>query len=247
MVDVDKSVWDRFRAGDRQAYDQLVDTYIPLVKITIGRMAMNLPRHIDYEELYSTGCMGLLSAINRYDPTREAKFTTYAITRIRGSVIDELRTHDVLGRITRDRVTRIHKAEKELQRQGKAVTAEEVAEIAELTMDEYHDAMIGDRASHIISLSEPINSDEGFQTLGDMIESQRAIGADTISMENEELLEYIQEMLDEREKLLVVLYYDEELTLKEIADVMELSESRVSQLHSQMVEKVRKNMKKIGI
>lgn len=248
MIKVDPELWDRYRAGDREAFDQLVESYLPLVKITVGRMAMNLPNFIEYEELYSTGCMGLLNAIERYDPTREAKFSTYAITRIRGSVIDELRQHDMLGRITRDRVVRIKKAEEELRAEGKSISPEDIAEKTGITVDEYFNAVMGDRASRMISLSEPVtNTDGAAQTLSDLLEAKGIASREILDFEDDEILEHIEKMLTDRQKLLVALYYHEELTLKEIGKIMEVSESRVSQLHAEMVEKVRKNLKKIGI
>ena len=100
-----EDLWRRYRSGDQTAYDELVEAYLPLVKVTVGRMALTIPSFISREELCSAGAMGLLSAVRRYDPSREAKFTTYAITRIRGAILDELRQRDVLGRVTRERVT----------------------------------------------------------------------------------------------------------------------------------------------
>lgn len=248
MLEVDQKLWDRYRAGDQGAFDRLVESYLPLVKITIGRMAINLPSFIEYEELYSTGCIGLLNAIERYDPSREAKFTTYAITRIRGAVIDELRQHDMLGRITRDRVTRIKKAEIDLRKDGKTVSPEDIANCAGITVDEYYDAVLGDRATRMISLSEPVSSADGqTQTLSDMLEAKGIASKEILNYEDDEILKYIENMLSDREKLLVTLYYHEELTLKEIGEIMGVSESRISQLHTEMVEKVRNNLKKIGI
>ncbi|MHC4885040.1 MAG: sigma-70 family RNA polymerase sigma factor, partial [Planctomycetota bacterium] len=184
MIEVDQALWDDYRAGKAGAYDDLVEAYLPLVKITVGRMAVNLPSFIDYEELYSTGCVGLLSAVDRYDPSREAKFTTYAITRIRGAVIDELRSHDVLGRVTRERVTKIHEVENQAKGHGEVLSAEEIAERAGLSLHEYHDARRGDRASRMVSLSEPISGGEGRQSLAEMLESKGMIGQQGLSMED---------------------------------------------------------------
>jgi RNA polymerase sigma factor for flagellar operon FliA len=247
VIEVDESLWARYRTGDRDAYEELVEAYLPLVKITIGRMAMNLPAFIDYEELYSTGCVGLLNAIERYDPTREAKFTTYAITRIRGAVLDDLRSHDLLGRITRDRVTRIRQAEEALRAAGKELFSENIAEEAGLTLEEYYDAIRGDRASRTVSLSETIADAEDSQTLADILEGRGLLGKDGLGMEDEEILHLVEDMLTEREELLVVLYYHDELTLKEIGSIMGVSESRVSQLHTEMVERVRRNLKTFGV
>ena len=112
-------LWKQYRGGSREAYEKLVDIYLPMVKITVGRIAVTIPTYIDRDELYSAGCMGLLSAIERYDDSREAKFSTYAMSRIRGAIIDELRNHDMLGRVTRDRVNRITAAEQQLINEGR--------------------------------------------------------------------------------------------------------------------------------
>ncbi len=248
MIEVDPKLWNGYRGGSKEDFEKLVESYLPLVKITVGRMAMNLPDFIEYEELYSTGCVGLLNAIERYDPSREAKFSTYAITRIRGSVIDDLRKHDMLGRIIRDRVTKIKKAEDTLKKKGKISSPEDIAAIAGITMEEYNVAIMGDKASRMISLSEPIANTEGTaQTLADLLEAKGVAGEEALDFEDDEMISYIDKMLSDREKLLVALYYHEELTLKEIGKVMEISESRVSQIHASMIEKIRKNLKKVGI
>lgn len=247
MITVDPELWDRYRAGDRQAYEELVEAHLPLVKITIGRMAMHLPSFIDYEELYSTGCIGLLNAVERYDPGREAKFTTYAITRIRGAVLDDLRAHDLLGRVTRDRVTRIRAAEESLRFRGQALTAEDVAHEAGLSIAEYLDAMRGDRVTRLVSLSEPVADGDGNQTLADVLEGKGLLPMGHIAVEDEEILESVEEILSEREKLLVVLYYHDELTLKEIGEILGVSESRVSQMNSEMLDRIRRNLKNKGI
>ncbi|MFH0911670.1 MAG: FliA/WhiG family RNA polymerase sigma factor [Planctomycetota bacterium] len=246
MIEVDETLWEGYRKGSREAYEALTEAYLPLVKITVGRMAMNLPSFVDYEELYSTGCMGLIAAIKGYDPSREAQFTTYAITRIRGAVIDELRQHDLLGRVTRDRVTRIREVEDSFRAEGINPTAEEVAQAAGLTLNTYRDAMVGERASRMISLSEPVSLGDTDQPLADLLAKQ-GVTSGRLSLEDREILDLVGGMLSERERVLVVLYYQEELTLKEIGALMGVSESRVSQLHAEMVVRIQKNLKKIGI
>ncbi|MBN1257355.1 MAG: FliA/WhiG family RNA polymerase sigma factor [Planctomycetes bacterium] len=247
MIEVDEKLWQRYREGDQQAFEDLITAYLPLVKITVGRIAVNLPNFIDYEELYSTGCVGLLDAIRRYNPAREAKFTSYAITRIRGEVLDELRHNDLLGRVTRDRVTRIREAENKLLRKGKPADSQEIAREAKLSMNEYYDAIMGERATRMISLSEVVASEDKNQTLADVLESKNLMVSDRMPMEDEEILTVVQEMLDDREKTLVLLYYHDGLTLKEIGAILGVSESRISQIHAEMLERVRKNLKKIGI
>lgn len=238
-------LWALYRSGDRSAYEALVECYLPMVKVTVGRMSVNVPAFVDREDLYSAGCMGLLSAIERYDPQREAKFTTYALTRIRGSIIDELRHHDVLGRVTRERVTRIREAERELQNQGKELGDSEVAAAAGLTLDEYWDAEIGEQATRMVRLSE--SSDDDNTTFADILANRKKSNEPGHEMEMAEIIELIYSMLDEKEQLLVVLYYREELTLKEIGQVMKVSESRVCQLHTAMANKIRARLEKKGI
>lgn len=239
-----EALWTAYRAGDRAAYEELVEAYLPLVKTTVGRMALTIPSYICRDDLYSAGCVGLVSAVERYDPSREAKFSTYAITRIRGSILDELRHHDVLGRVTRDRLNRIAAAEKELHNSDQELNDEALAQEAGLTMDEYWDAEMGRLASRQVSLSEVV--DDGQHTLAELLPSrfQQAPGHE---METEEIIETIYNSFNDKERLLVVLYYQKELTLREIGEVMGVSESRVCQMHSEMVSRVRKRLKKIGI
>lgn len=240
-------LWAKTRAGDRQAYEALVDSYLPLVKITVSRLAINLPSFISRDELYSAGCLGLVSAIDRYDPGRDAKFSTYAITRIRGAVLDELRSHDILGRVVRDRVNRIEKVEMELLSRSAPAGPDEIAAAAGLSMDEYWDAEMGAQAARRISLSEPADDREGrSRGLENVILAARddAPGA---RMEAEEILEIVMDMLTDKERQLVVMYYEEGLTLKEIGDILKVTESRVCQIHGAMLQKIRKRLEKMGI
>jgi RNA polymerase sigma factor, FliA/WhiG family len=241
-----KELWIKTRKGDREAYEALVDSYLPLVKTTVSRMAINLPSFISREELYSAGCVGLVSAVDRYDPGRDARFTTYAITRIRGAVLDELRSHDILGRVVRDRVNRIERVESELLSRNAVANPEDVAEAAGLTMDEYWDAEMGAQAAKRISLSESSSRDGSRRSLEDVLlpANEESPGA---RIETEEILEAVMKMLTEKEKQLVVMYYEEELTLKEIGDILNVTESRVCQIHGAMIQKVRKRLEKMGI
>jgi RNA polymerase sigma factor for flagellar operon FliA len=216
-------LWARYRSGDRNAYEALVDSYLPLVKVTVSRMAINLPSFISREELYSAGCMGLVSAVDRYDPGRDARFSTYAITRIRGAVLDELRSHDVLGRVVRDRVNRIERVEAELLSSNADASPEAVAEAAGLTMDEYWDAEMGAQAAKRVSLSDSGGGTR--RSLEDVLLAANDSGPGS-RIEAEEILDVVMDMLTEKEKQLVVMYYEEELTLKEIGDIMRITESR---------------------
>ncbi len=240
-------LWAKYRSGNRDAYEALVDSYLPLVKVTVSRMSITLPSFISREELYSAGCVGLVSAVERYDPGRDARFTTYAITRIRGAVLDELRSHDILGRVVRDRVNRIERVEAELLSTSSVVSPEDIAERAGLTMDEYWDAEMGAQAAKRVSLSDSSASASGSRrSLEDVLLS----GVDDnpgARLEAEEILEVVMGLLTEKEKQLVVMYYEEELTLKEIGDILKVTESRVCQIHGAMIQKIRKHLEKMGI
>ena len=242
-------LWKQYRGGSREAYEKLVDIYLPMVKITVGRIAVTIPTYIDRDELYSAGCMGLLSAIERYDDTREAKFSTYAMARIRGAIIDELRNHDMLGRVTRDRVNRIAAAEQQLINEGRDLTNEAIAEAAGLTMDEYWDAESGKQATRMVSLNTTVGrgGDDEETAFAELLAIKRKDNSPSHAMETAEIIDLIYSMLDEKEQLLVVLYYQEELTLKEIGVVMQVSESRICQMHTAMVNKIKRNMIKKGI
>ncbi|MDR1613278.1 MAG: FliA/WhiG family RNA polymerase sigma factor [Planctomycetota bacterium] len=238
-------LWAKYRAGDRKAYENLVDNYLPLVKVTASRMSINLPSFISREDLCSAGYVGLISAIDRYDSSRDAKFTTYAITRIRGAVLDELRSHDILGRVVRDRVNRIERTESELLSKNSHASPEEIAAGAGLSMEEYWDAEMGAQAARRISLS-----DTGTGGARRSLEDVLLISKDDdpgARLEMEEILERIMEMLTEKEKRLVVMYYEEGLTLKEIGELLHVTESRVCQIHGAMIHKIRKRLAAIGV
>lgn len=238
------ALWTRWRAGDRDAYEALVDAYLPLVKSVAGRMAMNLPAHVPREDLYAAGCVGLVSAFERFDPGREARFSTYATIRIRGAIMDELRAHDFLGRGARDRVQRVERATAELRRRNVPLEPERIAEAAGLTLDEYWDAEVGREAARRVSLSA--TSADGHHTLEDRLEDARERGPGA-GVEMAELVKLVMDQLTPKERQLVVLYYDEGLTLKEIGQVMGVTESRVSQIHTAMTGRLRKKLESMGI
>ena len=239
-----RPLWDRHRAGDRAAYEALVEAHLPLVKATVGRLVMNVPPHISREELYAAGCYGLVSAFDRFNPDREAKFSTYAVIRIRGAVLDELRSHDFLGRAARDRLTRIARAEAELRQQESRADPESVAAAAGLSMDEYWEAELSAQAARRVSLSDV--SANGRQSLEEILASRRDDRPDR-QLETAELVRQAVDLLTDREKILVSLYYGEELTLKEIGEVMGVSESRVCQMHTAMIKRLRSRLGDLGL
>ena len=236
------SLWRKYRASrDQQLRDRLILTYAPLVKFVAGRLGSGLPAHVDEGDLVSYGLLGLIGAIERYDPDRDVKFETYAIARIKGSIIDELRAMDWVPRSVRARARDIERAIGELEAQsGRAPTEEEIAAKLGVSQDELGENLLEISRSSIAALDElwTISSSGGDQVaLIDTIEDTQGPEPQTALAQTEmrEALGEAIARLPEREKLVVTLYYYEELTLREIGEVLGVTESRVSQLHTKAI------------
>jgi RNA polymerase sigma factor for flagellar operon FliA len=236
-----RSLWLEYRrTNDKALRDRLILTYAPLVKYVAGRLGSGLPAHVDEGDLASYGLLGLISAIDRYDPDRDIKFETYAIARIRGAIIDELRALDWVPRSVRSRARQIERAIGELEAKlGRAPTDEEIAAKVGITVEELEESLTDIARSSIAALDELWSvSNEGDQvSLLDTIEDPGSVRpADALDeTEVREALADAISRLPEREKLVVTLYYYEELTLREIGEVLGVTESRVSQLHTKAV------------
>jgi RNA polymerase sigma factor FliA len=242
-----QTLWRRYRAdpGSKALRDRLILTYAPLVKYVAGRLGSGLPAHVDDDDLVSYGVLGLMGAIERYDPDRDVKFETYAITRIKGSIIDELRAMDWVPRSVRARARDIERAIVELERRlHRAPTDGEIAEKLGITEPELEDSLTDISRSSIAALDElwTVNTGGGGGggdqvALIDTIEDTEAPDPQG-SLSQAEMREAVGEAiarLPEREKLVITLYYYEELTLREIGEVLGVTESRVSQLHTKAV------------
>jgi RNA polymerase sigma factor for flagellar operon FliA len=241
-----QGLWREYRrTRDRALRDRLILTYAPLVKFVAGRLGSGLPAHVDENDLASYGLLGLIGAIERYEPDRDVKFETYAISRIKGSIIDELRAMDWVPRSVRTRAREIERAifalEAELHR---APSDEEIAARLGLTADELEDSLTDISRSSIAALDElwTISSASGDQiALIDTIEDLEGAQPQA-ALDRTELREALAEAiaaLPEREKVVVTLYYYEELTLREIGEVLGVTESRVSQLHTKAILRLR--------
>ena len=236
-----QALWLEFRrTNDKAIRDRLILTYAPLVKYVAGRLGSGLPAHVDEGDLVSYGLLGLIGAIERYDPARDIKFETYAISRIKGAIIDELRALDWVPRSVRSRAREIERAIAELEAKlGTAPTDEQIAAKIGITVEELEDSLTDISRSSIAALDELWSvSGEGDQvSLLDTIEDTTGIRPQEALDENEmrEALADAIARLPEREKLVVTLYYYEELTLREIGEVLGVTESRVSQLHTKAI------------
>ncbi len=241
-----KDMWRRYKSsGDERARERLVVAYSPLVKYVSGRMASGLPAHVEEADLISYGLVGLINAIERFELEREIKFETYAITRIKGAIIDELRSIDWVPRSVRAKARDIEKANSKLEhRLQRAPTDEEMAVELEMSVEEFRDALLQISNSTVAALDElwTVSDASGDQvSLLDTIQDPGAPDPATL-MDATELKDRVADAiarLPEREKLVIALYYYENLTLREIGEVLGVTESRISQMHTKAVLRLR--------
>ncbi|NLI92204.1 MAG: FliA/WhiG family RNA polymerase sigma factor [Peptococcaceae bacterium] len=224
--------------------EEHLERYLPLVRKISGRLSMSLPAHIDEEDLIGYGVFGLLDALQRFEPSRGVKFETYATLRIRGAMIDGLRSMDWVPHSARQKVKRVHQAFSHLENDlGRNPSVEEVADHLELSVEELNATLLQGQFMTLVSLedvSNPETSDTNISPIDMIVDNKSQDAFQQIEKEEQKqiLIEAI-EKLSEKEKMVVALYYREELTLKEIAAIMSLSESRISQIHSQAVLRLR--------
>jgi RNA polymerase sigma factor for flagellar operon FliA len=244
-----KDLWRRYkRDGDERARERLVVAYSPLVKYVAGRMASGLPAHVEEADLISYGLGGLISAIERFELEREIKFETYAITRIKGAIIDELRSLDWVPRSVRARARAIERANAKLEHKlQRAPTDDEMADELEMTVSDFQDALLQISNSTVAALDELWTVSDASGDQVSLLDTLQDPGAPDPAhvMDATDLKDRIADAiarLPEREKLVVALYYYENLTLREIGEVLGVTESRVSQLHTKAVLRLRGRM-----
>jgi RNA polymerase sigma factor FliA len=248
-----RELWRRYKeGGDQSARERLVVAYSPLVKFVAGRAGARLPSHVDQADLISYGMFGLVEAMERFEPRRQIRFETFAMQRIRGAIIDELRSLDWVPRSIRSRAREIETVNSKLEHElGRAPTDEELAERLKLCEDDLQEALLQISNSSILALEELWMTSDGSGdkvSLLDTIEDENApdpqAALDTSEVKDR-LSEAIRD-LPERETLVIALYYFENLTLREIGEVLGVTESRVSQLHSKAVLRFRSRLKSPG-
>ena len=227
--------------GDRNA---MVEEYLPLVKYVASRIAGRLPNHIELDDLVNAGVIGLIDAVDKFDPTRQIKFKTYAEFRVKGAILDELRALDWVPRSTRQKATRIENAFSELEhRLGRMASDHEVVEHMGVSFEEYHRLLGEARGISLISLDEVYSGDDEssdrnlleFLADPDYVDPSEVLNLDQVYRI---VAESIDE-LPEKERLVISLYYYDELTMKEIGEILEITESRVSQIHTKAILRLR--------
>ena len=244
-----RDLWRRYKtSNDQKARDRLVVAYSPLVKYVAGRMGAGLPAHVEEADLISYGLGGLIAAIERFDLSREIRFETYAITRIKGAILDELRALDWVPRSVRARARQIERANVKLEAKLQRVpTEEELAVELEMSVEEFRAALMQIANSSIRALDElwsPSDSSGDSMSLLDTLSDFNPPNPERI-IEQNELRDRIAEALEnlpEREKLVIALYYYENLEWSEIAEVLRVPEPRVSKLHTNAVLRVRAHL-----
>ncbi|NLE73276.1 MAG: RNA polymerase sigma factor WhiG [Actinobacteria bacterium] len=242
--------WSRYKEfGDEQARNELILAYSPLVKYVAGRMRSGLPAHVEEADLVSYGLLGLIGAIERFDPGRNIKFETYALSRVKGAIIDELRALDWVPRSVRHWARQVERSVTRLENQlGRAPSDEEIAADLEMSATELQDILLQISNGSIVALDEcwRMSGTEGdrislMDTLEDGSAPDPSKALDLLSLK-EHLANAIRR-LPEREKIVIGLYYYEGLTLREIGEVLGVTESRVSQLHTKAILRLKGRVK----
>lgn len=238
-----KKLWEEYdKTRSSAVREKIILEYAPLVKMVAGRLSMYLGYNVEYEDLVSYGIFGLIDAIDKFDALKDVKFETYASLRIRGAILDQIRKMDWIPRTIRRKQKKIDTAIREIEaRCGRSATDEEVAANLGITNDEYVDWQSQMKITNVVSLNEfmeqgsEIPNDNSFNRKAQFDEPEEVIERDELK----HILAAALELLTEKERKVIVLYYYEDLTLKEISSILEVSESRTSQLHTRALQKMK--------
>jgi RNA polymerase sigma factor for flagellar operon FliA len=244
----EEELWRLYRkAKDPRIRDHFVKQYAPLVKYVAGKVAVGMPHNVEFDDLVGFGVFGLFDAIEKFDPDKHVKFKTYAVTRIRGSIFDELRSIDWVPRSVRQKTREVEETIHSLEAQlGRAASDGEIARAMNMSIADFQNLVLRISGTSILSLNDVWYSgeDEDKISIGESVESPISLNPDVIVEKDEikrVIIEAIHE-LPEKEKKVLVLYYYEDLTLKEIGHVLGVTESRISQLHTKAIMRLRSKL-----
>ncbi len=240
-----EEVWEKFRKTKEDQYrNLLLEHYRYLVKYTAERLHSKLPDKVEVDDLVSAGTFGLMDAINAFDHTRGVKFETYCSSRIRGSILDELRSMDWVPRLVRARTSQLTKATQSLEAHlGRKPLKEEVAEKLDLGMEEFERIERDANSISLVSLDSQYNNEDSEKDVReiDVIKDERSQDP-LVGAQKRDLKNLLTKGLTRAERLIITLYYYEEMTMKEIGLTLDLSESRVSQMHSSILARLKAQM-----
>lgn len=230
--------------------EEVIHKYLHLVKYVAGRISINLPPHVEINDLINEGILGLIDAIGKYDDSRGVKFETYAITRINGAILDALRAMDWVPRAVRQKARELERVFSELETKlGRVPEEDEVCKALSVSQKEYHTLLLKLRGTSILSLEEFLPNERGHEVA--LLDTLKDAGPDpTHLLESSEVksaLALAVDSLPPQERTVISLYYFEGLTLKEIKSVLDVSESRVSQIHAQAVIRLRAKLKALHV
>jgi RNA polymerase sigma factor for flagellar operon FliA len=247
----EEELWAEYRkTRDPAIREAFIKQYAPLVKYVAGKVAMGMPASVEFDDLVGCGVFGLMDAIDKFDPEKNVKFKTYAVTRIRGAIFDELRSIDWVPRSVRQKTREVEDAIGSLEAQlGRVATDQEIAGSLGMNEEEYLKTIQKISATSIISIDNVwYSGDENDKvSIRDSIEAPASLNPDVV-VEKDEIKRVIVEAINDlpdKEKKILVLYYYEDLTLKEIGRVLEVTESRVSQLHTKAILRLRSKLTNI--
>lgn len=247
----EEKLWEKFiKSKDQQVRDYFVIKYAPLVKYVAGKVSMGMPQNIEFDDLVSYGVFGLIDAISKFDPARGIKFKTYAMTRIRGAIFDELRSIDWIPRSIRQKAKQIEQIISELENKlGRIVEDDEIAREMGISNEELQSLLHKLSGTSMLSLNDIwyLGDDNDELSILETLEAPENMNPDLL-IEKQEIRDYIIDAikkLPDKEKKVIVLYYYEDLTLKEIGEVLEVTESRVSQLHTKAIMRLRGRLGRI--
>jgi len=237
-----EQLWIEFKKDQsvQELRNRLVEMYLPLVKYNGERIWARLPEGVELDDLISAGVFGLMDAIDAFDLSRGVKFETYCVPRIRGAMLDELRTMDWVPRLVRSKASKLNEAMKNVEaRLGRQPSGPELAEELGITVPELEKMILDANAVNLISLNKKWYETDSYKDVReiDILEDKK--GEDpTKRIQKNDLMRLVTKGLNRNERLIIILYYYEELTMKEIGATLDLSESRVSQMHSSIVQRL---------